>query len=315
VTAPHVSVATAKLPGKIAGGFVTVDPIEAVLNGGPVTGRATIGLVGDAPEHHLVLAGKDVALDEDLAPLVAHANPLFAIGEQGKTGGKASLDLDVTAKGFGAAKIKRTLTGQGNLGLSDAFVQSTNWIGELLEMAGQGSRFSIPKISMPFTVKDSKVVTSELPMEGGGMSLRIGGNAGLDGALDYLLRVKSTGGGGSLSKLAAKLDKDGYLPLRLTGTIAKPKLKLPDVKDALLDGLGGLLGGKKDEPASPPEQPPKGKGKKKKPADTPPPSDPPKSGDPPPPPPPSDTPPKKEDPPPPPPPGEKEDPPPPPPPK
>jgi hypothetical protein len=315
VTAPHVNLATAKLPGKIAGGFVTVDPIEAVLNGGPVTGRATIGLVGDAPEHHLVLAGKDVELDEDLAPLVAHANPLFAIGEQGKTGGKASLDLDVTAKGFNAAKIKRTLTGQGNLGLSDAFVQSTNWIGELLEMAGQGSRFSIPKISMPFTVKDSKVVTSELPMEGGGMSLRIGGNAGLDGALDYLLRVKSTGGGGSLSKLAAKLDKDGYLPLRLSGTIAKPKLKLPDVKDALLDGLGGLLGGKKDEPAKPPEQPPKGKGKKKKPADTPPPSDPPKSGDPPPPPPPSDTPPKKEDPPPPPPPGEKEDPPPPPPPK
>jgi hypothetical protein len=322
VTAPHVRIASAKLPGRIEGGVLTVDPIEAVLNGGPVTGRATIGLVGAEPAHRLVLAGKDVEIDADLAPLVAHANPLFAVGEQGRTGGRASIDLDLTASGFGGEQIKRTLAGQGTVGLADAFVQSTNWIGELLEFAGQGSRLSIPTISVPFTVKDSKVVTSELPMEGAGLSMRLGGNAGLDGKLDYLLRVKSAGGGGMLAKLASKLDKDGFLPLRLSGTIAKPKLKLPDLKDALIDELGGLLDRKKDEPPPPPKK----KGGKKKAGETPPEDAPPKTEDPPPPPPPSDAPPKKddppppppaekEDPPPPPPPGEKEDPPPPPPPK
>src|SRR5262245_24788659 len=139
-------------------------------------------------------------------------------------------------------------------------------------------------------------------MEGAGLSLRLGGNAGLDGKLDYLLRVKSLSGGGTLAKLAKSFDKDGYLPLRLSGTVTKPKLKLPDVTDTLLDNLGGLLGGKKDEPSKPAD-PPKGKGKKKKPAEQAPPADPPKSDDPPPPPPPSDMPPKKEEPPPPPPPG------------
>lgn len=318
VNAPHVNLAKATLPGTLANGVLTVDPIDAVLNGGPVTGRATVGLVGDAPEHHLVLDGKDVAIDSDLAPLVAHANPLFAIGEQGKTGGKASLHLDVAAKGLDSERIKKTMTGQGTVGLDNAFVQSTNWIGELLQFAGAGNRISIPKVSVPFTVKDSQVVTSELPMEGGGLSMLVGGNAGLDGKLDYLLRVKSlTGSGGALSKLASKLDKDGYLPLRLSGTIAKPKLKLPDIKDTLIDELGGLLGGKKDDPPKPAD-PAKGKGKKKKAGETaptdapppPPPSDaPPKKDEPPPPPPP------KDEPPPPPPPGDKDEPPPPPPPK
>jgi hypothetical protein len=316
VTAPHVNLATAKLPGKIADGVITVEPIEAVLNGGSVGGRATIGLVGEKPEHRLVLDGKDISLDADLAPLLARANPLFAVGENGRTGGKAAVHLDLTAKGFAAEQVKRTLSGDGNIDLDDAFVQSTNWIGELMQFAGQSNKLSIPKVAVPFSVKDSKVVTNELPVEGAGLSMRLGGSAGLDGKLDYLLRLKSDHKGGKFEKLASLLDKDGYLPLRLGGSIDSPKLKLPDVKDALLDRLGGLLDrGGKDDPPPPPPEPRK---KKKKSGETqtdppppPPPSDEPKREDPPPPPPSAGS----EEPPPPPPPGETEEPPPPPPPK
>lgn len=322
VTAPHVSLSTAKLPGKIADGFVTIDPIKAVLNGGPVEGNARIGLLGERPEHHLVLTGKDVQLDADLAPLVAHASPLFALGEDGKTGGKASVDVDLTAHGFGAAQIKKTLTGKGTVGLADAFVQSTGWIKELLDLAGTNGRLDLAKVSVPFEVKDSKVQTGELPMEGLGLLLRMGGYAGLDGKLDYALRVKLKSGGGKLGEFASLFDPDGYLPLRLGGTISKPKLKLPDLKDALKAGLGGLLDrGKKDDdpPKEKPEPEPKPKKKpKKKPdgTDEPAPEKPPATDEPPPPPPPGPPEPKKDDPPPPPPPGEKktEDPPPPPPP-
>ncbi len=325
VTAPHVDLSTAKLVGKIAGGVLTIDPLDAILNKGPVKGTATIGLVGETPSHHLVLTGKDVELDADLAPLVARASPLFAIGEHGKTGGKAGIDLDLTASGFGADAIKKSLTGKGTATFDNAFVQSTNWIGELAEFLGVGSRIDIASVKVPFEVKDSQVATGEIPIDGGGLALRLGGNAGLDGKLDYAMRVKTSGGGGIFAKLGSLLDKDGYLPLRLGGTISKPKLKLPDTKDLLKGGLADLLGGlkdKKDEPrpaddAEPEPAKGKGRGKKKKPADAPappPPStDPPKTEDPPPPPPPSDTPPTKDDPPPPP-PAPKEDPPPPPPP-
>ena len=318
VTAPHVNLTTAKLPGKIADGVVTIDPIKAVLNGGPVEGSARIGLVGEKPDHHLKLTGKDVELDSDLAPLVAHASPLFALGEDGKTGGKASIDLDLTARGFGAAQIKKTLTGKGTVGLADAFVQSTGWIKELLDLAGTGGRLDLAKVTVPFEVKDSKVQTGELPMEGLGLLLRMGGYAGLDGKLDYALRVKPKSGGGKLAELASLFDADGYLPLRLGGTISKPRLKLPDLKDVLKSGLGGLLDrGKKDD--DPPKEKPEPKKKpKKKPGTTeePAPEKPPATDEPPPPPPPGPAEPKKDEPPPPPPSSEpkKDEPPPPPPP-
>lgn len=323
VTAPHVQMKTAKLVGKIAGGVLTVDPIDAILNGGPVKGSATVGLVGEAPSHHLVLTGKDVELDADLAPLVARASPLFAIGEAGKTGGKAGLDLDLTASGFGADAIKKSLTGKGTVAFDNAFVQSTNWIGELAEFLGIGSRIDIASVKVPFEVKDSHVNTGEIPIDGGGLALRLGGNAGLDGKLDYAMRVKTASGGGIFAKLGSLLDKDGYLPLRLGGTISKPKLKLPDTKDLLKGELGGLLGGlkdKKDEPKPADDPEPakgKGKGKKKKPAEETPPAPPaetpPKTTEPPPPPPASETPKKPDEPPPPPAPKSDEPPPPPPP--
>jgi hypothetical protein len=295
VTAPHVTVEKASLPGKIDGGLLTIQPISAKVNGGDVTGKATIGLVGSSPEHHLVLDGKDITLDADLAPLVARASPLFAIGEAGKTGGKASIDLDLTANGYDSAAIKKTLKGGGTLGLADAYVESSReWVGELMKFLGSSERLTMPSVTIPFKVHDGKVETGEVPVEGAGLAMRLGGNAGLDGKLDYLMRVKTAGGGGLLAKFESLLDKEGYLPLQLGGTIAKPKLKLPDWKDAAKGALDDLLGGKKKDEPPAPKTPPK----KKKPADEPPPPPPPPGEEPPPPPPPE----KKEEPPPPPPP-------------
>jgi len=242
ITAPHVVVTTAKLTGKIAAGALVVEPIEAVVNGGPVTGHASIGLVGEAPEHHLVLAGKDVEITQDLAPLLAHASPIFAVGEEGKTGGKASIDIDVTAKGFDAAAIKKAMSGQGIVGLDGAYVQSTNWLGELMKFAGSSDRLEIKTVKIPFNIHDSKVETGDTPIDGAGLAMRLAGRVGFDTKMDYTLRVKTAGGGGTFAKFSSLFDKEGYLPLRLTGTIASPKLKLPSLKDVLKGGLGGLLG-------------------------------------------------------------------------
>jgi hypothetical protein len=242
ITAPHVVVSTAKLTGKFDRGTLVVDPIAAVVNGGPITGRTSIGLVGEAPEHRLVLSGKDVEITEDLAPLIAHASPIFAVGEEGKTGGKASIDLDVAAKGFDAATLKKAMTGQGTIGLDGAYVQSTNWIGELMNFVGSNNRLEIKTVKVPFKIHDSKVETGDTPIDGAGLAMRLAGKVGFDTKIDYMLRVKTAGGHGAFSRFATLFDKEGYLPLHLTGTIAKPKLKLPDLKDVLKGGLGGLLG-------------------------------------------------------------------------
>src|SRR5262249_54230609 len=162
-------------------------------------------------------------------PLVAHASPLFAVGENGRTGGKAAVKVDLRASGLDSATLKKTLAGTGTLGLDGAYMQSTGWTGELLQFLGKGDRLEVNPVSVPFTGRDQKVETGELPVEAVGLAMRLGGTTTLEGKLDYGLRVKTQGGGGVMTKLQRFVDKDGYLPLRLSGSLSKPKLKLPDI--------------------------------------------------------------------------------------
>ena len=333
LVAPYVDSGRAHAVAKLADGVIVLDPIEGVVNGGPVTGTARIGIAGDAPEHSVDLVGKDVAISGDLAPLVAHASPLFAVGEHGKTGGKAGIDVHLKARGLGSAAIKRSLAGKGTLGLKDAFVESGDWIGMLLSLVGSSGRMDIAPMDVPFEVGNGQVKTGDVAMDAVGLLMHLGGQVGLDGKLDYGLRLKPKQGSSAFDKLKSFLDADGWLPLRLEGKVSKPKLRAPDLKDALLDKLGDLFGGdKKDADKKDTDKPddttddgdkPGGggkKGRKKKPA----PQQPPASEEPPPPPaprgqepdpapPPPPPPTKQEDPPPPPPPGTDEPPPPPPP--
>jgi hypothetical protein len=249
LVAPHLTMDTARATAKIEGGAVVIDPIEGTANGGPVTGKARLGLVGDAPEHQFDLTGKDVALSGDLAPLIARVSPLFAVGEHGRTGGKANMDVHLSAKGLDAETMKRTLTGKGTLGLAGAFVESSDWIGLLLSIAGSSGRLDLDPVDVPFEVKDGRVRTGNVDMEGVGLLLRMGGEVALDGKLDYGLRLRPLRPGGSFEKYASLVDKEGFLPLRLEGNVTSPKLRAPEVKDILKgkieDLIGGALGGGK----------------------------------------------------------------------
>jgi hypothetical protein len=344
LVAPHVSVDRAKAVAKIEGGAVVLDPVDGTLNGGPVSGTARIGLVGEQPEHRLDLKGRDVALGADLAPLVARASPIFALGEHGKTGGNASVDLHLTGRGLDSETLQRTLAGSGTVGFRDAFIESKDVVGMLLSLVGSSGRLELAPVDVPFDVRDGRVKTGDVAMDAVGLLLRLGGEVGLDGKLDYALRLKPKTGNSVFSRYATLLDPEGFLPLRLEGRVGKPKLRAPDVKDVLKGKLDELLGGvlgdktdpKKDDGAAPPaddgSQPKDGGAKKRRkrdgrePADEPPPPPAPtKKDDVPPPPPPrnanptppgGDVPPpaRKDDPPPPPPPSGQDDPPPPPPP-
>lgn len=274
LTAPSISVDKATATAALAGGVVVVDPIDATVNGGPVRGTARIGLLGDRPSHTLDLTGSDVRLDADLAPLVARASPLFAIGEEGSTGGVGALDLHLTAQGLDSETLKRTATGRGEIGLSGAYVESSQLIGAILSLVGGSGRLDFDPAKVPFEVRDGRVVTGELPMQTAGLLLRLGGTVGLDGKLDYGLRVKSAAAGSALEKYAKLLDPEGFLPLRIEGRLDRPKLRAPDVKDVLkgqlADVLEGLFGDD-DAPdaADGPDSPagggtPKGGGRKKK---------------------------------------------------
>lgn len=302
VVAPYVVASEARMVGRIDEGVARVEPLEARVNGGQLTANVRIGLVGERPPHAFDLEAREVGIDGSLAPLLARASPLFAIGENGTAGGKLSAKGDFTADGVKPKRIKKSLTGKGTMTVTSAFVESTGWSGKLLEFLGAGKRLEIATVTVPFDVSEGRVRTGELPLSSNLLMMRLGGEVGLDGELDYALRVKPAGTLGSFDRFKSALDADGYLPLRLEGTLSDPDLRLPGVKDLVGDGLKDrakdLLdrlkgdGDKKDEEQDPPPKKGGKKGKKK---------DGGAQDDPPPPPPPSSDPPKDEPPPPPPP--------------
>ncbi|MCG3135816.1 MAG: hypothetical protein HMLKMBBP_03582 [Planctomycetes bacterium] len=249
--APNVTLTRLAFKADLAGGRALLKPIEGVLNGGPLSGEASLGLVGDDPEHRIDLTVRDAKLDTALAPLLARASPVFAGAETGRTGGLAGVTAKLTARGFGSQRVRSSLNGSGEVVLKGAFVESTELLGAIFQFLGGSSRLEFGDARIPFDVRDGKVHTKEVALDAGTIAMKLGGDVLLDTQkIDYALKVKPRALGGAFEKYASLFDAEGYLPLRLKGSLSKPKLRGPDVGDALKekakDLLDGLLG-KDDE--------------------------------------------------------------------
>ena len=74
------------------------------------------------------------------------------------------------------------------------------------------------------------------------MDLRLTGSAGIAGDLDYVVGIKIKGSkSAKWQRLMVLVDKDGFLPLRLKGSITSPSLQPPDPRALLKNQLEGQL--------------------------------------------------------------------------
>jgi len=258
-----VKIASARLLVRVDEGVLLFDPIDADVNGGRIAGTARVGLDGASPAHALDLHAKGIVLDEFLAPLAARVFPLLAgAPKDGKTSGKADLDLALTASGRRVASLKTSLRGDGAAALSDVALESKSWLADVLKATGGGAdRMRLDPVRMTFHVADGRVALDETDVKSPDLLMKIGGAVTLDGEMDCRLRLKPTAGVAAFERYARFLDPDGFVPIRLTGGVTSPKAALPGVGDVLenvlKDGelqdrakraLDKALGGKGDEP-------------------------------------------------------------------
>jgi hypothetical protein len=236
-------VSSGRLDLVVAGGVLTVDPIELDVNDGTLRGRARVGLTAADDRHELKLVGEGVEIDRFLAPLVARALPLLA-GDpgEGDASGDVGLQLDLTARGLTRDEVSGTLRGDGQLLFEDLEVKSRSWLLDVLRFVGRerDAELAVERLEVPFRIADRRVTTQEVPVAALALDMRLGGHVTLDGQMDYLLRVKLRDGGGRVEEYARYLDPDGYVPLSLSGPVTGPSVGPPGA-EALLDRAVDLV--------------------------------------------------------------------------
>ncbi len=225
------------------------------LNEGTVKLTGEIDLTGDETTFKTAAEMKRVKLVKEWQPAIARVIPLFAgIGVTAE----GFVDLDLTADGEGNNwdAIKPRLNGIGSLGLAEGRIAGSPILDTLGLALGFNPNMSIKDINTGFQVKDGGIHQNGLVADLGTLKIRMGGTTYLDGRLDYDIGLKPVSQNPTnWQRYVALLSNDGYLPLKLRGSVDSPEPGLPDpaklieagAKKLLGDGLGNLLGGNKDK--------------------------------------------------------------------
>lgn len=222
------------------GGLYTVDPLALRLYGGKAGGRVVVDLKGAAPAATLGLTAEGVRIHPLLKDLA---------GQEALEGtGRAALDIAFT--GDSAAAVKRSLTGRGELLVSDGaligfdLADMAHGIKSALTgkaaSAGGRPRTEFSELKVPFTLRDGLFHTEESHLQSPLLRVQASGRADLARErLDFRLTPRLVGapkGPGETREGRGELE----VPLRVTGTFAAPEIR-PDLKSLVREELQGII--------------------------------------------------------------------------
>ena len=249
------------MKGRLANGVGDITEGSAKLNGGTVTLLGQVDLRGADPKWTGGVRAKDVQVDEDVQPAIAKVIPVFA-GLGVELTAKVGSTIDMAGTGTASETVKKTLSGGGNVSLSEGSLKGGPIIGVLGTLVGLPPRFDFKPFQADFSVKDGIVRQDGAMLSSEKLDIRMAGTTGLDGSLDYKLGLRLKGPvTQEWQRFTRMLSPDGFLPIRLKGTTADPTIVPLDPEDLLGNLLGGLLpGGLGGPPAGEGEKKPGGLG-------------------------------------------------------
>lgn len=209
------------------GGKIQLSPLQANLYQGQYNGQVVLDVRKDTPK---------ISADEKLSTV--QVGPLLkdVLGED-KVSGMANLAVKVTANGVTEEEITKTLNGSANFSFKDGAVKGVN-IGQMIREAYAKIKKK-PKPPKTTNQTDFAEVTGSVTIRNGVVNnqdlrasspaLRVAGKGSVDlpkQRINYLLNtsiVETDQGQGG--KELAEL-KSVTIPVKITGTFDKPKIKL-----------------------------------------------------------------------------------------
>lgn len=240
---------------KAEGGLATLSPFSANLYQGSMSGLLKVD-ARSTPS----IAFKQNMKNVSIGPLLVDSinNDMLS--------GKGTVNVDVTASGNTVGALKKALSGNSSLSLTDGALKGVDIAGSIRELknkvnilktkdtsADKSKKTDFSELTASFTIKNGVAHNEDLAMKAPILRLAKGDSRGdidiSNESINYLAKptiVKSLKGqqGGDLDALA------GFaIPLKITGTFSSPKYSMDFAaigtaleKSNLLDKVGGDKG-------------------------------------------------------------------------
>lgn len=227
-----------KLMGK--NGLFHMKLLGMKLYGGEVTGNGSLNLTQDAPRAQVQLKADGIRV----GPLIRD------ILEKDIMEGAFATDLRIDAAGNSNDAIKKSLHGEGTLRFTDgvingidlpAMLQNTGGTSGLSDRSDRTARTSYSEFTIPFTITDGIVQTTETTLTSPLLKVQVSGQADItEKTLDFRIEPRflaPLNGQGDAEKR-----KGLTIPVLVGGTFSSP-LFIPDLDAVLKQNFGKELKG------------------------------------------------------------------------
>lgn len=206
---------------------------------GTVNGGTTIDISSKEPSLVSELHLKNIDVNAVLSTLSTYKDTIY---------GNLFSDLNISASGDNAERIKSTMTGGGLLTLTDGKINTFSAISQLVNISNlpadkfkKSTETRFKEIKTSAKIEKGRVYTKEMVLTSDEFNARMDGSFGLDSTLDYKgeatlsketsdkIISSSQGGKYGLSEIGGVLkDENGriVIPFILGGTIKSPKFSL-----------------------------------------------------------------------------------------
>lgn len=210
------------------------------INEGPTTLKGMVNFRRQEPAFDLTFEAKDVHITEDI-PILEFL-PLFTV-KGGELGGVLSIAGSLQGKGMGRDIVNEKLIAHATIGVRDGYIRGNKLLSAILEILGEKDRYSFDSMESVIQIKDGKVYTQKMEMQGPLMSLNASGMAEFKGSISYdaVVRFNQEHMGKDVKKIAGLVLKHNELPIEIRGTTQDPRVAVKLDKGSLENVLKGLV--------------------------------------------------------------------------
>lgn len=213
---------------------------QFLLNEGPASIKGTLDISQGAPIFDFALTASDVHITQDVPFL--RLLPMFEV-KDGELGGLLSLRGSVRGSGTGKEMLNNTLAANLMLTIRDGYVRGNKLLASLLDIMGAKNIYPFDLMEALIEIKDGKICTPKVSMNGPMLSFTASGTATFEGAISYdaTIRFNKEYVSKDLEKISRMALSNNELPVEIRGTTKAPRVAVVLDKNNLEQLIKGLI--------------------------------------------------------------------------